>query len=80
MKETAKPLRSMMYVPGNKEDWILKAPQYGADALIIDLEDSVPVSEKKNAREICDFRARIVPIIRGNHESRQVTQVNIILL
>ena len=42
MKFKAKPLRSVMFVPGNKEDWMRKAPQYGADALILDLEDSVP--------------------------------------
>ena len=37
---TPRPLRTSMYVPGNKEDWMRKAPQYGADALILDLEDS----------------------------------------
>ncbi len=58
MKATAKPLRSMMYVPGNKEDWILKAPKYGADALILDLEDSVPNEEKTLARGIV---SRLVP-------------------
>jgi len=46
----AKPLRSVMYVPGNKEDWMRKAPQYGADALILDLEDSVPDEGKAAAR------------------------------
>jgi citrate lyase subunit beta / citryl-CoA lyase len=39
MKFKARPLRSVMYVPGNKEDWMRKAPQYGADALILDLAD-----------------------------------------
>tara|TARA_B100001245_G_C22835045_1_gene401621 strand:- start:140 stop:1009 length:870 start_codon:yes stop_codon:yes gene_type:complete len=39
-----------MYVPGNKEDWMRKAPQYGSDALIFDLEDSVPVPDKDEAR------------------------------
>ena len=46
----ARPLRSSMYVPGNKEDWMRKAPQYGADALILDLEDSVPRPNKAEAR------------------------------
>ena len=41
-----------MYVPGNKEDWMRKAPQYGADALILDLEDSVPVPQKAEARNL----------------------------
>ena len=45
MRDLAKPLRTLLYVPGNKEEWILKAPKYGSDALILDLEDSVPPSE-----------------------------------
>jgi len=47
---TPRPLRTSMYVPGNKEDWMRKAPQYGSDALILDLEDSVPVPNKEQAR------------------------------
>ena len=29
MNSKARPIRSALYVPGNKEDWIRKAPQYG---------------------------------------------------
>lgn len=43
--------RSMLFVPGSKLDWMLKAPKYGADALLFDLEDSVEVAEKPAARE-----------------------------
>ena len=50
MRFRAKPLRSVMFVPGNREDMMRKAPQYGADALILDLEDSVPEREKTEAR------------------------------
>ncbi|MGY4408135.1 HpcH/HpaI aldolase/citrate lyase family protein [Bradyrhizobium sp. USDA 3315] len=42
--------RSMLYIPGNKLDWMLKAPKYGADALMFDLEDSVELSQKSVAR------------------------------
>ncbi len=52
MRFKSKPLRSVMFVPGNKEDWMRKAPQYGADALILDLEDSVPENEKDQARRL----------------------------
>ena len=52
MKFKAKPLRSVLYVPGNKEDWMRKAPRYGADALILDLEDSVPPESKAEARTL----------------------------
>ncbi len=48
----AKPLRSMLWVPGNREQWIQNASQYGADALILDLEDSVPPHEKPMARQM----------------------------
>ena len=50
MRFKAKPLRSVLFVPGNKEDWMRKAPQYGSDALILDLEDSVPEEGKAEAR------------------------------
>ncbi|KRP98714.1 hypothetical protein AOQ72_16920 [Bradyrhizobium yuanmingense] len=40
----------MLYVPGNKLDWMRKAPKYGADALVFDLEDSVEVTQKAGAR------------------------------
>lgn len=46
----AKCYRSMLFVPGHKLDWMLKAPKYGSDALILDLEDSVGVAEKPAAR------------------------------
>ncbi len=44
-------IRSLLYVPGNKFDWMLKSPKYGADALIFDLEDSVPDGQKAQSRE-----------------------------
>jgi citrate lyase subunit beta/citryl-CoA lyase len=42
--------RSVLFVPGNRPDWMDKAPKYGPDALILDLEDAVPVAEKAEAR------------------------------
>ena len=44
--------RSIMTVPANRADMLAKAPGYGADALIFDLEDSVPVAEKPKARAL----------------------------
>lgn len=43
--------RSVLFVPGNRPDWIDKAPKYGPDALILDLEDAVPIAEKTEARK-----------------------------
>ena len=48
-----RPIRSILYIPANREDWVLEAPEkYDADAFIFDLEDSVPPGEKDAAREI----------------------------
>lgn len=52
MAAKAKPIRTELFVPGNKEDWMRKAPRYGADALILDLEDSVPAPQKPEARRL----------------------------
>ncbi|MBN1104366.1 MAG: CoA ester lyase [Deltaproteobacteria bacterium] len=42
--------RTYMYVPGIQEGMLAKAPERGADAYILDLEDSVPFAEKERAR------------------------------
>ncbi|MEE4023661.1 CoA ester lyase [Gordonia sp. PKS22-38] len=44
------PYRSMLFVPGHKPSWADKGIASGADAVILDLEDSVPVSDKDEAR------------------------------
>ncbi len=45
-------LRSVMYVPGNKEDMLGKIPRLASDVITMDLEDSVPPAEKEKAREL----------------------------
>jgi citrate lyase subunit beta/citryl-CoA lyase len=42
--------RSCLYVPGNRPERFDKACAAGADAVIVDLEDSVPPAEKDSAR------------------------------
>jgi citrate lyase subunit beta/citryl-CoA lyase len=42
--------RSFLYVPANREKFLEKALELPADAFILDLEDSVPLPEKANAR------------------------------
>lgn len=42
--------RTMLYVPGNNPGMIRDAHIYGADSIMIDLEDSVSVNEKDAAR------------------------------
>jgi len=43
-------MRSLLFVPGDSERKLLKAISSGADALILDLEDSVALSRKTEAR------------------------------
>jgi citrate lyase subunit beta/citryl-CoA lyase len=43
--------RSLLFVPGNKEGMLAKALAFAPDAFVPDMEDSVPPSEKGNARE-----------------------------
>jgi citrate lyase subunit beta/citryl-CoA lyase len=40
----------MLFVPGTKPSWVDKAIASGTDAVILDLEDSVPLGEKDAAR------------------------------
>ncbi|MBM3526622.1 MAG: CoA ester lyase [Alphaproteobacteria bacterium] len=43
--------RSFLYVPANRDKFLEKALGLPADAFILDLEDSVPLAEKANARQ-----------------------------
>ncbi|HSN20448.1 MAG TPA: CoA ester lyase [Usitatibacter sp.] len=43
--------RTLLFVPGNRPDRFGKAAASGADAIVLDLEDAVPPSEKAAARE-----------------------------
>ena len=67
-----KPIRSFLFVPGNKEPWIDKAMESGADALILDLEDSVPPKDKVQARET--VRSRLQALAR--HGQRTWVRIN----
>ena len=51
--------RSFLYVPGSEERKLAKAQTLGADAVILDLEDSVAPERKAEARE------RISGLLRG---------------
>src|SRR3712207_4225416 len=44
-------LRSLLFVPGDRPDRFAKAAAAGADAAIVDLEDSVPRENKAAARD-----------------------------
>ncbi len=46
-------LRSWLFVPGDSEKKLSKAAATGADAIILDLEDSVAPANKALARDLC---------------------------
>ncbi|MGI9522052.1 MAG: HpcH/HpaI aldolase/citrate lyase family protein [Hyphomicrobiaceae bacterium] len=56
--------RSMLFVPATNDKFIAKAATRGADAIILDLEDSIPPTEKLAAREAL---ALAVPQCRAPH-------------
>ena len=61
-------LRSLLFVPGNKDNMLEKALGFRPDAFVPDMEDSVPRAEKPNAREVIrSFLPRLaesgVPVI-----------------
>lgn len=71
-------MRSLLFVPGDRPERFAKAAASGADAIIIDLEDSVAPGNKAKARDaaaewlsgdrsVCSF-------IRVNPEDSQMTQ------
>jgi len=42
--------RTLLFVPANRERMLARAPRTGADAIVVDLEDAVPTTEKRAAR------------------------------
>jgi citrate lyase subunit beta/citryl-CoA lyase len=55
--------RSALYVPSNVPKFINGAHKRGADAIIVDLEDSVPIAERPAARR--DLQATCESVSRG---------------
>lgn len=51
MPSIARPLRSVLYIPGSKPRALDKARGLPADAIIFDLEDAVIPEEKISARD-----------------------------
>lgn len=48
----ARPLRSLLFIPGDSEKKSAKVADCGADAVILDLEDAVSMSNKDKARDL----------------------------
>ncbi len=66
-----KPLRSTLFIPGNRQRWLDRVPTIEADGFIFDLEDSVPEAEREEARRLVraaigQFGANHVLFVRIN--------------
>ena len=72
--------RSALYVPANVPRFIDGAHKRGADAIIVDLEDSVPLAEREAARRELQATAENVAqagadvIVRINRPWRQTME------
>jgi citrate lyase subunit beta/citryl-CoA lyase len=63
-------LRSLLFVPGDRPDRMIKALGSGADALILDLEDSVAPARKAEAREA------VVEFLHGERPIPVMVRIN----
>ncbi len=63
-----KPVRSMLFTPGDRIDMVEKAVRSGTDAVIVDLEDAVSLDKKAEARaKLADLPDAPVPyFVRTN--------------
>ncbi len=52
--------RSRLYLPGNTPKMMVNAGLHGADAIILDLEDSAPLAEKDAARALVASALRVL--------------------
>ena len=70
MKNSTCLRRSIISVPANREKMVNKAFSLDADVIMLDLEDSVPVNEKEEARK------RVVSILQGTGLGRKAQVVS----
>jgi citrate lyase subunit beta/citryl-CoA lyase len=63
-------VRSLLFVPGDRPDRMVKALGSGADALILDLEDSVAAASKGEAR------SAVIDFLRGQRPVPMLVRIN----
>jgi citrate lyase subunit beta/citryl-CoA lyase len=72
------PLRTLLSIPGNRQNMIEKAQHLPTDALVLDLEDSVPSLEKASARAtVRDTLAILARGIGGEGQEKRKVFVRI---
>ena len=66
------PLRSLIFVPGNRPNMLERSKNFKTDILMIDLEDSVPPNDKLAARLLASEWVDIL----SNHNQKVMVRVN----
>ena len=63
---------SLLYTPGNEPGKVAKVGTYGADAVVLDLEDAVPIDQKESARAAV---RQAIPSVKS-HGGRVYVRIN----
>ena len=81
------PLRTLLFAPGNRPRMLQKVGQCGADAVILDLEDAVPISEKEATRQAvreaagaidaCPVYVRVNPLVATAEFSQPIGEADL---
>ena len=81
------PLRTLLFAPGNRPRMLQKVGQCGADAVILDLEDAVPISEKEATRQAvreavdaidtCPVYVRVNPLVATTGFSQPIGEADL---
>lgn len=84
---TMRLLRTMLFAPGNRPRMLEKVGQCGADAVILDLEDAVPIADKAATRPAvraavhnitsCPVYVRINPLVATTGFSQAIGEADL---
>jgi citrate lyase subunit beta / citryl-CoA lyase len=73
--------RTMLFAPGNEPRKVQKVGQFGADAIILDLEDAVPnaqkVATRESLRKVLDSMGHLQVYVRVNSIPTRLTEEDI---
>lgn len=77
-------VRSLLFVPANRPEFLSKAPAAGPDTIVLDLEDSVPAGAKADARtlaaEALAQRSETLTFVRIQHPDRGEVEADLAVL
>ncbi|MBX6388974.1 MAG: CoA ester lyase, partial [Frankia sp.] len=65
--------RSLLFTPANRPDLIAKQARFGADVVVVDLEDGTPAGAKAQGRTAA---VEAVPKLRAEHSGAVLLRVN----